>query len=218
MRYKIYEQCALILVQSCLGRLSLRANNMVEGTLIAMRTTKNKAELADIETFDKLNRLGVLGCSDDELLHVSILINDEIKRRAYESGELPSLTESGFERGFTGINQVKDPWVFNGILVAPGGKFEKSPMSHKCSFVQVQERWVWESNQRISDDIRNLPGPGSSMRSVTLVAIQEGDKIDVLSSRARNGAHQLIEVRSFVYHNGALILENSRSVKGKNHR
>ena len=157
-------------------------------------------------------------CSDGELIHFAALIADEQRRRAFERGDLPELIDDAFDKGFSSGNKVGKPWVRDGILVAPGGKFEKSPMSHRCTFVRVADDWVWESSQKIQDEIRHLPGAGSSMRSITLLTMNEGDKVDVLTSRTRSGVHELLEVQSFIYHNGELDMTTSRTVRSAGHR
>ena len=175
------------------------------------------SSLTSPEKFD-LSEADLGLCGDDELIHFAALIADEQRRRALERGDLPELIDDAFDKGFGSGNKVGEPWVRDGILVAPGGKFEKSPMSHRCTFVRVADDWVWESSQKIHDEIRHLPGVGSSMRSITLLSMNEGDKVDVLTSRTRSGVHELLEVRSFVYHNGELSMTTSRTVRSSGHR
>lgn len=156
--------------------------------------------------------------SSDDLLHISALVSDELRRRAFERGDLDALQARGFEFGFPAPQRVADPVAHEGVLIAPGAKYEKSPLSHRCTFVRVGDHWVWESPNKLSDEIRNLPGSGSSMRSVTLVALNEGDRIDVLTSRTRQGVHELVEVRSFVYRGSSLEMTDSRTVRTSGHR
>ncbi len=156
--------------------------------------------------------------NDDALTALAAFVAEEQRRRALLRGDLPALIEDGFSRGFGRGNNVADPWVADGILIAPGGKFDKSSASHNCTFVRVSDRWVWESSEKLEDEIRRTQGQQQSMRSVTLVVVHEGDKIDVLSSRARNGVHELQQVRSFVYEAGDLVMVDARTVRSSSHR
>lgn len=178
---------------------------------------KNSAS-TDAVQLSTLDGMNLAALDEGQLIHLAALVGDELRRRALERGDLPELIDDAFERGFGSGTTVKDPWVRDGLLVAPGGKFEKSASSHRCTFVRVQDQWVWESSQRIQDEIRNVPGPGSSMRSVTLVTVNEGDKVDVLSSRTRGGVHELMEVRSFLYRGGELEMVTARTVRTSGHR
>jgi hypothetical protein len=155
---------------------------------------------------------------DSELVSLAASIAEEIRRRAMLRGDLPALLENGFARGFGQKNTVSDPWVVEGILVAPGGKFDRSATSHLCTFVRVKDRWVWESSEKLEDEIRRPQGAAQSMCSVTLVVLHEGDQVDVLTSRARAGVHELQSVRSFVYQNGDLVMVNARTVRTSQHR
>ena len=161
----------------------------------------------DLELFD-----------DGELIHFAALVADEQRRRALQRGDITEMIADAFDKGFGSGNKVAIPWITDNILIAPGGKFEKSPMSHRCTFVRVADDWVWESSQKIHDEIRYLPGAGSSMRSITLLTMNEGDKVDVLTSRTRSGVHELLEVQSYIYHNGELDMTTSRTVRSAGHR
>lgn len=164
------------------------------------------------------NLIDIAGSSDARLAELAHLIAQEQHRRAIESGDVDALIEEGFALGFgPGADTVKDPWVRDGILIAPGGRFDRSASAHRCSFVRVGEGWVWEHGAKLHDDIRRASSK-SEMRSVTLVALREGDKIDLVTSKARNGGHQLQQARSFVYTNGTLNLVNSREVRINSHR
>ena len=165
-----------------------------------------------------VERLDLASMADDELIHLSALIGDELKDRAFQRGDLQELINNAFDHGFGSGVKVLQPWMHDNILIAPGGKFEKSALSHRCTFVRVQDQWVWESSQKLQDEIRNVAGPGSSMRSVTLIALNEGDKVDMLSSRTRSGVHELQEVQSFVYTDGKLEMIVARTVRSAGHR
>jgi hypothetical protein len=155
---------------------------------------------------------------DSELQALVILATAEQHRRAVTTGDPTALTENGFASGFGVAPKVQDPWVVEGILVAPGGRFDRGASAHRCSFVKVGGHWVWEHPAKISDEIRRGAAK-DGMRSVTLVAMTEGDRIDLVSSRSRNGAHNMTSVRSFEFRDGSLTLIDVRGVVSDlNHR
>lgn len=154
---------------------------------------------------------------DDTLARALLVLNGETHRRALERADLEALVVEGFEQGFS-EQGVLDPWLHGGVLVAPGFKLDRSSVSHICSFVRVCDRWVWECATRLQDDIRYVPGPRRLMRSVTLAVVSDGDSVDVITSRMRNGQHELTGVRSYVVKHGALVLVSQRAVKSGPHR
>lgn len=165
------------------------------------------ADLSNVTSED----LRVLG--DVPLGNLVTLAIEEQRRRALEGGDTEALVEDGFERGFNSKGEARDPWLASGILVCPGSKVDRSALSHECTFVNVDDSWVWESPDRIHDDVRNLPGPRTVMRTVTLVLASEGMEVDMVSSKQRNGVHEMKSVRSFVVKGGKLELVNARAPK-----
>lgn len=161
--------------------------------------------------------LDLAALPDRDLADLMLLVNAEQQRRAVAGGDPAALTETGFREGFSTPPAVMDPWVTGGILVAPGGRFDRGASSHRCTFVKVGGVWVWEHPAKISDEIRR-PGARDGMRSVTLVALNEGDRVDMVSARSRGGVHTMTSVRSFEYRAGDLHLVASRAVSDINHR
>ena len=155
--------------------------------------------------------------SDRDLADMIVVLIGEQSRRALERADVGALIEEGFKRGFE-IKGVTDPWLDQGILVAPGMKIDRSNTTHTCTFVRVDQRWVWEANDRIEDVVRHVPGPRSQMRSITLVAAPEGTTVDRISSKARNGVHELVEVRSYVVRGSELELVSARAIGPTGHR
>lgn len=160
----------------------------------------------------------IVNLSDGDLSRLIIALNGEQSRRALEGAEIGALIEEGFIKGFREREGVNEPWLVQGILIAPGIKIEKSSSSHTCSFVRVDQRWVWEANDKVEDVIRYLPGARSQMRSITLVATPEGSTVDKISSKARNGVHQLVEVRSYIVRGEKLELVSARAIGSSAHR
>ena len=156
--------------------------------------------------------------SDATLQDALIVLQAEQARRSLERADVPALIEDGFNRGFDANGEALDPWVRDGILVAPGVKTDRSASSHVCAFVRVGNHWVWEAPDRVEDVVRSSAGTRQQMRSVTLVAIAEGVGVDRIQSKARTGSHELSGVRSFVVREGKLELVSARAVKGMSHR
>lgn len=153
-----------------------------------------------------------------EITRALVVLMAEQQERAIANADPVALIEQGFELGFDSKGLPKDPWVVQGILVAPGAKVDKSAMSHNCAFARVGPSWVWEHEAKIEDSVRYIPGARQQMRSVTLIALNEGDAIDLIASRTRSGVHELTGVRSFVYEADALDLVSARTVRADNHR
>jgi hypothetical protein len=159
--------------------------------------------------------LGLL--ADPELHTLALLVGAEQQRRALLNGDVTALTEEGYREGFGPAPAVQDPWVRDGMLIAPGGRFERGAHTHRCSFVKVDNQWVWEHANKVSDEIRRGE-KRDGMRSVTLVALSEGSRVDLVSARSRNGLHTATAVRSFLYKGGMLELVNSRLITDLQHR
>lgn len=170
------------------------------------------------EHTDYVDLLRIESVPDDDLSRALAIIRGELERRALDAADPEALTEEGFTIGFTSKGLPVDPWVRSGILVCPGGKVDHSAMRHSCGFVRVDENWVWESPSVISDVVRYGTGPRPSMRSVSLVPVPDGTKVDLVLARTRAGVHELDGVRSFVVEDQQLSLVSSRFVKSVSHR
>lgn len=164
-------------------------------------------DLAAVDTVD----LGTL----ERALEV---VRAELLRRRVEACEPTSLIENGFVEGFLSTGLPKDPWMRSGVLVAPGAKIDRSSMAHKCAFVRVGNFWIWEHPDLLEDSVRYLPGPQQRMQSVSLVPLTDGDSVDLVEARTRNGVHELVGVRSFTVDSGELQLVSARSVAKVSHR
>jgi hypothetical protein len=161
--------------------------------------------------------IDLVGLDDGQFGMLTQLVAAEQQRRALMDADPAALIAEAFRGGFGEPPVVLDPWVRNGLLVAPGGRFDRGPRVHRCSFVKVGEHWVWEHPTLVEDEIRR-PGPGLGMRSVTVVALSEGERVDLVSARCRDGVHRASSVRSFVYNQGRLDLVDTRRIQGIDHR
>lgn len=162
--------------------------------------------------------LSFLEIPDAELEGLIMMSINEQKRRALAEGDINALTEEAFEKGFLSNGLPRDPWMRNGLLVCMGSRIDKSGTSHVCGFAHIGESWVWESEDKIHDTIRNIPGPKSQMRSATIVGAYEGMELDLITCRTRGGIHEMVSNKSFTIKNGELTVVTVRTPKARNHR
>lgn len=155
--------------------------------------------------------------TDQNLSELFALCKVEILERAISACDPDALVEEGFEKGFKSTGLPVRPDLRDGILICYGARIDKSASSHECGFVRIDEKWVWEADDKIIDVIRNSATRNVQMRSVTLVAVADGTKVDVVYSKARQGAHELRSCESFTVSDGKLVLVNTRSVQ-PNHK
>lgn len=158
------------------------------------------------------------GWPDEELARLAADVADEQRRRALAAGDLDALVEAGFAEGFDAKGGATNPWVVGGLLVCPGSKVDRSGASHECRFVSVGGSWVWECAEKVVDEVRRLPEPRPSVRTVTVLAATEGLELDVVASRMRSGVHQMTSVRSYVFRRGDLELVDTRAREASGHR
>lgn len=156
--------------------------------------------------------------TDVELVDVAWLVQQEQQNRALRAGDVESIADRAFEEWFSGTRLSFDPVIEHGVLLCPGGKDEKSQTAHDCSFVHVDNYWVWDYPGLLLDEVRYLPGKKSRMRSVTILPAMEGIELDVVVSQLRNGRHQRKERRSFQIQRGELVSVASRSQLPQGHR
>jgi hypothetical protein len=154
----------------------------------------------------------IVNLTDSQLQELITLANAELYTRNIANSDPDSLIKLGFEKGFTTKLTPVQPLIHNGILIAPGYKKESSVFSHKCSFIKVNDSWVWESDHKILDEIRSN---NKLLQSITLIALMDGFQIDVLTSKARNSVHVLENIVSYNYEEGVLFKTSSRNISNK---
>lgn len=161
-----------------------------------------------------------LSQAEDSVLRAGLLVlNDVLRDRARERGDLDALMEVGFEEGFTSSGHAKAPWVVSGVIICPGSGVEKSASKHECSYVNVDGSWVWESPEMLLHEIRRIPaGARSHQRTISLLDARDGLGFDVLRSKMSLGVHQLQGSSSYSVIEGDLVLVSTRAVKARDHR
>lgn len=163
-----------------------------------------KLDLNDPESFERL--------TDDELQSVLIVGIEEQKRRSIENADFDALVEEGFEKGFT-VKGSLTPWMRSGMLVCMGYHIQTSGINHICGFININDQWVWESDDKEYDITRNVPGPKKTMRTVTLVNAYEGMKFDFIECVTKAGVHERKLARSFIIDQGEIRQVDVRATK-----
>jgi hypothetical protein len=173
------------------------------------RTTFNDAPGAAAASL-RLDRL-----TDHELVELAAGIKAEQQGRALASEDLGALVESAFATGFDGRGMAVDPWLTpGGLVVCPGSMIQRSRQSHRCRFVAVGDAWVWESPERVIDEVRPVREGHESLQTVTLLAGWDGLVLDVITSRCRAGAHSRDSALALEVSDGRLVPSRSTAKVG----
>ena len=162
-------------------------------------------------TLCKVPTIDIYDLDDFELGVLAASIHAEQQRRALAAADPSALVESGFQNGFKSDGTPVEPWLVDGILVCPGAKIGKSASSHECGFVRIDDQWVWESEAKVVDEVRHAAGRNVQMRSVTLIAVHETMKVDLILARMRSGVHQLKTAKSYTVSSGKLLHVTTRT-------
>lgn len=143
--------------------------------------------------------------ADDELWDLAAGVRAEQRRRSLESGDLEAVVEDAFVRGFDARGMATDPWIApGGLVVCPGSKIGRSRSAHRCRFVALTDCWVWESGERVCDEVRPLLDGRDSLQTVTVLAPWEGLTLDVITSKASAGVHTRDAAHAFELRGGRL--------------
>lgn len=152
------------------------------------------------------------------LHHVYKTIGHEINIRKIESNDLNLLINEGFATGFNNKGLPKEPKLINGLLLASGAKIDKGKMTHLCGFVKINDKWVWESANKVVDDVRFTTGRYNSMQTITIATLNHLDKVDMIECVYRNGVHRMKTINSYIMEDNILEKVSSRVVSIDSHR
>ena len=153
--------------------------------------------------------------SDSALVELGAAIREEVARRARSTGDQDAILEAAFERGFARDGLGVLPWIEAPFVVCPGGLVAKNRANHRCQFVSVDDRWVWESSDLIREDKRSVGAADEGFRAVALLPIAEGMALDVVRARMRQGQHSVERVTSLVVRSGRLVEVERREVAAR---
>ena len=160
--------------------------------------------------------------SDVDLAAMIAECQSQLHERALASCDPEALMDEAHKHGFNARGMPYDPYLVgeegSGILVCMGTRIDKSSTSHDCSFVSVDDEWVWEHEDIIEEEIRRPAGPKPVMRSVTLIPAHEGMKFDVVTCTASMNVHNVKHVKSFEVRDRQLVVVGSRAPKKSGHR
>jgi hypothetical protein len=104
------------------------------------------------------------------------------------------------------------PWIAKPFLICPGGLVGKNRANHRCQFVSVDETWVWENRDLITEIKRSMPGSHEGFRAIALLPIIEGMTLDVVRAKMRQGQHNVERVTSLKVKKARLIEVERRDV------
>jgi hypothetical protein len=153
--------------------------------------------------------------SDSALVELGAAIREEVARRARSAGDQDAILEAAFERGFARDGLGVLPWIEAPFVVCPGGLVAKNRANHRCQFVSVDDRWVWESADLIREDKRSVGAADEGFRAIALLPIAEGMALDVVRARMRQGQHSVERVTSLVVRGGRLVEVERREVAAR---
>jgi hypothetical protein len=140
-----------------------------------------------------------------ELHHLAGALRQVQLERALADDDHDAIIAQAFEAGFARDGLGVLPWVHGDLVVCPGGMVSTSRASHRCSFVSIDDVWVWESQLLVREDNRSAPGADRGFRAVALVALVDGIELDLVRGRAREGGHSVERVVSYEVRGGELV-------------
>lgn len=162
--------------------------------------------------------IDISSMTDRELSELAAEIAVEQQERGIAAADPQALIELGFQTGFDSKGMPLPPVLEGGVLVCFGARVDKSATSHDCAFVSFDGTWVWEHDDLMEEEIRNPAAARPQMRSVSLVPVYDGMKLDFVRSEARTGIHKMKKVLSYEVQNGKLVHVQSRAAKSASNR
>jgi hypothetical protein len=154
----------------------------------------------------------------EELEQVSL---EELKRaKMVLDSELIERTKSKIENNddeiefesFFKHELCAEPLVKDGLLYAYGAKKKSSSTNHSCKFVSINDQWVWESPKIVKNRTRYSDSE-AKLITLAVITIDDGDKVDVIESRANLIGHKAKKITSYLVKNGQLEKTKSRVVR-----
>ncbi len=169
-------------------------------------------------------RVWLLGYSEADLAKLSYATWHAMLDKARDRGDRDVEISDAFDSSFPGKDKLGImPWLVDGILWSPGSRQDKSAQKHVCRFIRVghgdKDFWVWEHPGCVVDEVRReTSGAKIFQHSITLVAVEQGASVDVITSNSVGGVHQVQRVDSFKVKGPELEKISTRRVGKINHR
>ena len=152
------------------------------------------------------------GLSDTELHPLHREMQHEILQNAIRSGDHESIIQQAFEIGFDRSGLGVTPWIEGKFLVCPGALVSRSAGNHRCRFVSVNQEWVWQSKQLITETKRPSPGNDKGFRAIALIPVIEGTAVDIVTGKMHSGLHKAEKVSSFEVKEKQLVEVSQRVI------
>jgi len=150
---------------------------------------------------------------DDSVIeHLAAALSDETRRRAVAQGDQQAVIDQAFDHAFGRDGLGVLPYKEGPFIVCPGAMVSKRKGNHTCRFVSVNDTWIWDSYELLTEEKRSSPGVHDGFRAVALLTPTEGMELDVVSGKLRSGQHQVDLVVSFVVRKGDLVEVSQRNV------
>ena len=169
---------------------------------------------------DTVNLALIQELPQDELVRAFNVLKGELAQRASIEGlERISNSNELASKLYYSSNLKLAPYVEDGLVYCPGIKTSRSALSHKCTFISVSNKWCWEDESKLSDEmIFTQNDSGKTVNSLTILPLTEGLVLDVVSCKASGSAHKVISVRTYEIIDGNLISIKSRNINFSTHR
>ncbi len=149
---------------------------------------------------------------DSELQNLHVEMQNEILRRAIRSGNHESIIQQAFGIAFDRSGLGVNPWIEGKFLVCPGALVSKSAGNHRCRFVSIDQEWVWQSKQLITEIKKPSPGNDNGFRAIALVPVIEGTAVDIVTGKMQGGFHRAEKVISFEVKQEQLVEVSQRVI------
>lgn len=150
--------------------------------------------------------------SDHELQDLHREMQEEILQRAIQSGDHESIIKQAFEVAFDRSGLGVNPWIEGKLLICPGALVSKSAANHRCRFVSVDQEWVWQSKQLITETKNPSPGNDKGFRAIALIPVIEGTAVDIVNGKMQSGLHRAEKVVSFEIRRGEMVEVSQRVI------
>lgn len=144
----------------------------------------------------------------DELNRAQMVLSEELKERA--GAQLAGSLSNEFEVAYN--NELcADPEIKNGLLYAYGAKKKLSATNHICKFVSINDKWVWESTSLVESQ-NKYSDSDHKLLTLAVVTFQEGDRVDIVESKANIMGHKAKKIASYTISNNKLSKVKNRDI------
>jgi hypothetical protein len=101
---------------------------------------------------------------------------------------------------------VNERWFY-----AYGAKKKLSATNHICKFVSINDKWVWESASLVESQ-NKYSDSDHKLLTLAVVTFQEGDRVDIVESKANIMGHKAKKIASYTISNNKLSKVKNRDI------